>query len=97
MEVGFADDALARLEWEPRRTGGYAPNVVSAFRKRMQFIRGAKDERDFRAWRSLNYKRLHGNRRHQHSMRLNEQYRLVLEVREDPTKRVVIIGIEDYH
>ena len=63
----------------------------------MQYIRGANDERDLRAWKSLHYKRLSGNRQHQHSMRLNDQYRLVLEIQEGPQKRVVIVGIEDYH
>jgi len=48
MEVRFDDDDdLDRLETDPAFTGGRPPAVVKAFRKVMQFIRAAADERDF--------------------------------------------------
>ena len=36
--------------------------VAKAFRKRMQFIRAAADERDFHTMKSLHYEKLRGNR-----------------------------------
>ena len=64
----------------------------------MQVIRGAKDERDFYALKSLHYEKLKGNRSHQHSMRLNVKYRLILEYEgAAPDKTVVVVAIEDYH
>jgi proteic killer suppression protein len=44
----------------------------------MAIIRNARDERDLRALRSLNYEALKGNRSHQNSIRLNQQWRLIL-------------------
>ena len=98
MDVYFADDDLDRLEVEAGFTAGRSPAIVKAFRKRMQMIRAAVDEREFYKWRSLNFERLKGSRKHQWSMRLNDQFRLVVEIgRGSSTKSLRIICIEDYH
>jgi toxin HigB-1 len=47
--------------------------------------------------KSLHDERLKGNRKHQRSLRLNRQFRLVLELQQVPDKTVVIVSIEDYH
>lgn len=98
MEVGFADDDLDRLETDATFNGGWSENVVRTYRKRLQIIRNAPDERDFYAMKSLHYEKLKGRRQHQRSMRINEQYRLVVEVvGSGRGKRVIIVSIEDYH
>lgn len=98
MNLAFEDDELARLVRDENFTAGFSSAIVRAFRKRIQFIRGAVDERDFYAMRSLNFERLKGDRSHQYSMRLNDQWRLILSFRgEAPKKTVVVISIEDYH
>lgn len=98
MEVEFADQALDRAEVDPSYDAGMAPGVAKAFRKRMQGIRAAPDERDFYAMKSWHFEKLQGARQHQHSMRLNERYRLILElVGQAPSKRVRIVAVEDYH
>ena len=98
MEVIFRDEALDRLETDAGFDGGYQSGIVKAFRKRMQQIRAAIDERDFYTQKSLRFEKLKGNRKHQHSMRLNDQWRLVLEFRGDnPNKVVTVVSIEDYH
>lgn len=98
MEVRFKDEGLDRLETNPRETGGFPQAVVTAFRKRMQLIRSALDERDFYRMKSLHFEKLQGKRAHQHTMRLNDQYRLILEFEGvAPNKVVAIISIEDYH
>ena len=78
MEVRYCDATLDRLETDPSFDGGWSQAVVRAFRKRMQAIRAAEDERAFYAMNSLHFEKLKGNRSHQHSMRLNDQWRLVL-------------------
>jgi len=98
MEVQFRDAKLDRLETDPRYDGGFAQAVVTAFRKRMQMIRAAPDERVFYQLKSLHFEKLQGRRSHQHSMRLNDQWRLIIElVAAAPQKMVVIVSIEDYH
>lgn len=99
MNVRHADKELERVEREAGYLGRWSDEIVKAYRKRMQFIRSAPDERDFYAMKSLHYEKLKGKRSHQRSMRLNKQFRLVLQLEADPfgNKRVVIVGIEDYH
>lgn len=98
MDVEFADEMLERLEREFQFTGGFSAEIVRAFRKRMQLIRNALDERDFYQLKGAQFEKLKGQRSHQRSMRLNKQWRLVLELREAATgKTVRVVGIEDYH
>ena len=102
MEVVFADDDLYRLETDPVFTGNQEQPIVKAFRKRMQQIRAAPDERDFYRLKSLRFEKLGGKRRYQHSMRLNDQYRLIVEFVKgnsatQSSKVIKIVGIEDYH
>ena len=98
MDVAFESPQLQRLERDKTVDGGYSPGVGKAFRKRMQLIRDAPDERDFSQLRSVRFERLKGNRSDQYSMRLNDQWRLVLGFKgKAPTKTVVVISIEDYH
>lgn len=98
MEVRFKDDSLDRLETDESYDGGLSQALVKAFRKRMQFIRSAHDERDFYVMKSLHFEKLKGKRSHQHSMRLNDQFRLIIEFETKGTdKTVVVVEIEDYH
>jgi proteic killer suppression protein len=98
MDLEFNDDDLKRLATDPAYNHSFGANVVTAYRKRVQAIQAAVDERDFYAMKSLRFEKLKGKREHQHSMRLNDQWRLILEFRgKAPNKVVVIISIEDYH
>jgi proteic killer suppression protein len=97
MEVRFKDASLDRLEIDSDYTGGYDHAIVRAFRLRMQTIRAAQDERTFYELKSLHFEKLKGDRSHQHSMRLNRQWRLILEFDGSGSAKVVcIISIEDY-
>ncbi len=98
MDVRFADVRLDRLETDLKYDAGFSQAVVTAFRKRLQLIRSAPDERVFYQLKSLNFEKLKGNRSHQHSMRLNDQWRLIIEFeRSAQNKVVVVVSIEDYH
>ena len=98
VQVRFEDGKLGQLETDSSLDGGYGPGIGSVFRKRMQFIRAAKDERDFYAMKSLHFEKLEGNLAGKHSMRLNKQWRLILGFEgKAPDKVVVIFAIADYH
>jgi proteic killer suppression protein len=98
FEVLYKDESLERLERDAKYTAGHAPAVVKAFRKRMWVIRNAVDERDLRESKANHFEKLKGDRGHQHSMRLNDQWRLIVEIDgKGANKRLVVIGIEDYH
>ena len=98
MDVEFANQDLDRLETDLDFNAGFSSAVVRVYRKRMQMIRAAVDERAFYAMRSLHFEKLKGDRSHQHSMRLNKQWRLILELNKRRRNTVVVIvDIEDYH
>jgi len=98
MEVEFRTDALARLESDPSARADLPPEVVRAYQKRIYSIRAAQDERDLYAIKSHRFKKLAGDRAHQRSMRLNDQWRLILELRSSGGRTSILVSeIEDYH
>lgn|SRR5487761_240453 len=98
MDVGFASDSLDRLETDAGYNASFGDAVVKAYRKRMQQIRAATDERIFYALKSLHFEKLEGNRTGQHSMRLNDQWRLIIKLTGEAPKKIVhVIEITDYH
>ena len=59
MEVVFRDSSLDRLEVDAKFDAGFSRAVVKAFRKRMQYIRGAAPmERAFYEMKSLHFEKL---------------------------------------
>jgi toxin HigB-1 len=98
MDVAFKDESLDRLETDTRFSAGFGDAVVKAYRKRMQQIRAATDERTFYAFRSLRFEKLHGDHEGQFSMRLSDQWRLIVELHgEAPRKTIYVVEIVDYH
>ena len=98
MDVAFRDETLRRVEADAQFDGGMSEGLANAFRKRMQQIRSALDERDFYALKSLRFEKLEGKRQHQRSMKLNDQWRLIIEiVGEASAKKILVISVEDYH
>jgi toxin HigB-1 len=98
MDIEYDDESLELLASDPLYDAGFGRDVVKAFRKRIQVIRAAPDERDFRALKSLHFEKLQGQREGQYSMRLNDKWRLILRfVSRERGKTVVVIAIDDYH
>jgi len=98
MDVEFDSDDLDRLETDAADTAAYGPEIVRGYRKVLWAIRAASDVRDLYGSRGLRFEALKGKRSHQHSLRINIQWRLIVELRETGSqKRVGIIGNEDYH
>jgi toxin HigB-1 len=98
MDVEFEDESWRRLEIDKSFDAGLDRSIVKAYRKRLQMIRAARDERDFYALKSLHFEKLKGDREGQHSMRLNQQWRLILRLeKRDDGKVILIISVTDYH
>lgn len=99
MQIEYGDEVLRRLAedryFAPRQ---WSREVIRAYRKKIQLLGAAKDGRDLRQLRGLRLKDLSGKRSGTSSIRLNDQYRLVLRFRTDPEGRVVIVlELVDYH
>ena len=99
MILEFEDDDLHRLYTEPEFWLPWmGPDLTNQYLKKMGLIASAPDERDLRAMRSLHLEKLEGDRKGQHSIRLNDQYRLIFRLRTGDDGRVaVVIEVVDYH
>lgn len=98
MDIDFGTTALRRLATEADYTAGYPSEVETMYRRRIQFIDAAPNDLALRNQRSWRFKKLKGDRSEQHSIRLNDQWRLVVELRTEDGQRIIrIVSIEDYH
>jgi proteic killer suppression protein len=99
MQIVFANGDLDRLEIDKAYTANLNQALVKAYRSKINIIRRVNDERDFYALKSLRFEKLEGKRKHQYSMRLNDKYRLIIElIKNNPNDKVVkIVEITDYH
>lgn len=98
MDVTFKNQSLDRLETDASYSAGLGDALVKAYRRAMQHIRAASDERTLYSRRSFRFEKLSGDRAGQHSMRLNDQWRLIVEIQgEAPNKTIHVIEIVDYH
>lgn len=88
MEIWFADKKLVKLYKTGK--GSYSEIIIKAFFKKIQQIRSAKNENDLRALKSNHFEKLQGIK-DQYSMRLNDQFRLIIELLDDGSCKIVII------
>lgn len=86
------------MEREADFTGGRQSGFVAAYRRRMGAIRSAVSPHDLSQLKGNRFEKLKGARSHQYSVRVNDQFRIILEFEDtDQGKVVVIVAIEDYH
>lgn len=99
MLIEFEDEDLRRLYDDPGfHLPWMGPDIVRHFRRKVAVVVAALDERDLLAMRSLRFEKLVRSRTGQHSIRLNDQWRLILRFRTDADGRVaVILEVVDYH
>lgn len=99
MQIEYDDDLLRRLAEDPNVVAPqWSHEVVRSYRRKIQMLEAAIDERDLAAIRGLRFEKLKGSRRGTYSVRLNDQYRLILRFRTDASNRVVIVvELVDYH
>ena len=98
MKVEFQKQELEEMAYDPSYRGKWPAAIVKAYRKVLNWIRQATSSQDLRAMRSLHFEKLKGKRKHQYSLRLNDQYRLVILLRSENRIEVIkVIDIEDYH
>lgn len=98
MDVEYADPVLEQLATQADcAPKGWSRDVVRSYRKKLQIIRAAVDERDVRAMRGFRLEKLKGDREGTSSIRLNDQFRLVLNFKTEGDRVAVLLEIVDYH
>jgi proteic killer suppression protein len=98
MEIEYRDKRLALVPTDRAAETRLPVAVIKSLREKLILISAAPDERTLRNWKSLHYEQLNGDRQEKKSIRLNDQYRLLLEVdnSRNPPK-AILLGVEDYH
>ncbi len=99
MRIQFENDELRRLYEDAEYLAPqFGRDLIKAYRKKVGFLEAAGSELDLRNYRALRFEKLLGDRVGQHSIRLNDQWRLILRLESDPEGRfLIIIEIVDYH
>ena len=100
MRFQFKTKRLASLYYEEKGAKRYPAQVVESFFQVMAVIAAAPDERDLYASKSLHFEQLKGKRGKlgERSIRLNQEYRLIVAVESDAEARhMLIISIEKHY
>jgi len=94
----FANPTLALIETDDAGETKLPVPVIKSARRKLTVLRAATDDRSLRTWKSLHYEKLKGDRAGLRSIRLNDQYRMVVALDESTSPQTItIIAIEDYH
>lgn len=100
MRFDIEDEACRELYTEEKGAAKYPSGVVDAFFEAMAFIEASNDVRDLYAMRGFRVEKLRGKqwKRGERSLRLNDQFRLILVQERDSRGPLLrILGITDYH
>jgi proteic killer suppression protein len=97
MRIEFADDHLARICTAEAHRLGLPIAIIKAARRRLIQLEAARDERDLRELKSLNYKKRKGDPDGRRSIRINDQYRIFFTLSDDYPPVVTITDIGDPH
>lgn len=100
MDFSFDDKKMLKLftENKGKLATKFPAEVVVKFFSVMEIITSLDSTDQLRQFRGLNFEALKGDRAGQHSLRLNDQFRLIIEETEDDDGQLLlIIEITDYH
>jgi proteic killer suppression protein len=98
MKIEFADADLRRICSDEAHKLGLPVAVIQAARRRLVQLEAATDERDLRNLKSLNYKKLKGDKDANHTVRVNDQYRIVFTLLDTENPPIInILAICDTH
>jgi toxin HigB-1 len=98
MKFRFKNRNLCRFYLEFGFLWGYTDAIKRAFVKRILSIEAASSINDLRKYKGSRLEKLSGVRKGQYSMRINDQYRLILIfIKENADDVVEIMEITDYH
>lgn len=99
MRIRFEDGDLERMHNDAGfRCRRFSSNIARAIRRLLALIEEVPDQRDLRQFKSLRLEKLKGNRAGQHSLRLNDQFRLIVRFEAMPHGQTcVVIEVVDYH
>jgi len=90
MRFYFKNHALEELYYENKGAAVYPEGVILAFFKKMQLIHNSKDITDIRNIKGNHFEKMQGEK-NTHSIRLNDQYRLIISLTKDSEFTIIAI------
>jgi len=99
VRLSFRDSSLERLYYDSTfRHPRIGTDLTRAYRKKVGLLAAASTPAELRSHKALRLEKLVGDRAGLHSIRLNDQWRVLLEFTvDDGVHSVVIVRITDYH
>ena len=98
MKIEFDSEDMEDLATKTKFDRKYQTGIGKAYRKRLKLIIAAENSTDLRAMTSFRFEKLGGSRKGEYSIRLNIQWRLIVELKENNSEEIILIkSIEDYH
>lgn len=93
MIVSFGDKATQKI-WEGERVKGFSTDIQEKARRKLRMLNNSIDIKDLMAPPSNKLERLKGNLKDFHSIRVNEQWRIIFHWNNGNARHVQLI---DYH
>ena len=98
MELEFDDSDLEDMIFNERYTGKVAQSLVKMVRRCINYLIQAPDRRAIYNFTGYQLEKLKGDMKGFHSLRLNDQYRLVIQFVAGSEGEIIrVIRIGDYH
>lgn len=100
MRFIFKKKKIEELYTKEKNAHKYPNEVVDAFFEVMAIINAVASEQDLYAFKGLRFEKLSGQlgKQNQRSLRLNQQWRLIVVIEEDNNGNyLLIVDIVDYH
>lgn len=98
MDLEFKDKDLEAMAFDPNYRGRWSAGIVKEYRFCLHYFLNAPDRRAIYHYPGFRLEKLKGKKKDVHSLRLNDQYRLILQFqRIDNREAIYVLGIEDYH
>ncbi len=97
MTVHFNNSYLEQLYAGemPKGKPRYSSQVIDKFIKRVDTLKNISNAEELFKLRSLGFKRLKGDKKHLYSIRINDQYRIEIELDNEVLKLAEIVFIEE--
>lgn len=96
MIVRFETDELEKLFLVPldelRGKQKFAKEIIKKYKERVMLLHSIKTLEELRPFRSLNFEFLKGDRKGQCSLRLNDQFRLIITPLDEETVQVILVN-----
>ena len=98
MRFRFTKKQLEALYTEGKGAKKYPAGVVDSFFEVMAAVDAATSTLDLRALKGMRFEQLRGKRKGQCSLRLNDQFRLIVVIETDKDgETIAVVEIVDYH